>query len=218
LDDSTSVRPLAAARNPLRDWGLNGIYWNGIIGREIVLIACNTLDRPVGRWCFANLSNSMISSSKREGRSKALPRLSPTWGLQPQPAAICSGLANGGVERGVAIGHERSPWKTTHNDLRFAVDALPGGRYRRGVIPRSLTIYAAKVQTVRLGVGRLVGDVEKWPSTTSHVGGFGRSSRTWRKTERRRNRERTANGGVARERCRQQSAVKTLRGNGLAPH
>jgi len=32
------------------------------------------------------------------------------------------GLADSLIERGVAIVHERSPWKTTHDDLRFAVD------------------------------------------------------------------------------------------------
>ncbi len=33
----------------------------------------------------------------------------------------------GAVEDGVAITHERSPWKTTHDDLRCAVDASSGG-------------------------------------------------------------------------------------------
>ena len=47
-------------------------------------------------------------------------------------AENCGGSSDGIVERGVAIGHERSPWKTTHNDLRLTVDALSGGRYRRG--------------------------------------------------------------------------------------
>jgi len=36
-------------------------------------------------------------------------------------------LGNGTVESGVAIAHERSPWKTTHDDLRLAVDASSGG-------------------------------------------------------------------------------------------
>ena len=36
-------------------------------------------------------------------------------------------LLDGFFERVVAIGHERSPFGTTHNDLRLAVDALSGG-------------------------------------------------------------------------------------------
>jgi hypothetical protein len=32
-------------------------------------------------------------------------------------------FVNGAVEGGVAIAHGRSPWKTTHDDLRLAVDA-----------------------------------------------------------------------------------------------
>jgi hypothetical protein len=50
----------------------------------------------------------------------------------------------GAVEDGVAIAHERSPWKTTHDDLRLAVDAPSGGSYRRGISPRPLTIYALR--------------------------------------------------------------------------
>lgn len=47
------------------------------------------------------------------------------------------------VERRIVIGHERSPIETTHNDLRFAVDALSGG------LP--LTIYAGRWKSVRVG-------------------------------------------------------------------
>jgi hypothetical protein len=36
-------------------------------------------------------------------------------------------LADGLIERGVVIAHERSPWKTTHDDLRFAVEPASGG-------------------------------------------------------------------------------------------
>jgi hypothetical protein len=35
-------------------------------------------------------------------------------------------LADGIIERGVAIAHERSPWKTTHDDLRLAVEPASG--------------------------------------------------------------------------------------------
>jgi hypothetical protein len=45
------------------------------------------------------------------------------------------GLADGLIERGIAIGHERSPLKTTHNDLRLAVETLSGGRCRRQINP-----------------------------------------------------------------------------------
>jgi hypothetical protein len=31
------------------------------------------------------------------------------------------------IERRLAIAHERSPWKTTHDDLRPAVAASSGG-------------------------------------------------------------------------------------------
>lgn len=61
-------------------------------------------------------------------------------------------LTDGLIERGVAIAHERSPWKTTHDDLRLAVETPSGGCDRRGVLPRSLTIYAAASRFVRLGV------------------------------------------------------------------
>ena len=59
---------------------------------------------------------------------------------------------NGAVEGGVAIAHERSPWKTTHDDLRLAVDASSGGSDRRGFVPCPLTIYAVWAGFVRLGV------------------------------------------------------------------
>ena len=36
-------------------------------------------------------------------------------------------FGDGAVEGGVVIAHERSPWKTTHDDLRLAVDASAGG-------------------------------------------------------------------------------------------
>ena len=61
-------------------------------------------------------------------------------------------FGNGAVEGGVAIAHERSPWKTTHDDLRLAVDASSGGCDRRGVVPCPLTIYAGRVRVVRPGV------------------------------------------------------------------
>jgi hypothetical protein len=47
------------------------------------------------------------------------------------------------IERGIVIAHERSPWETTHDDLRLAVEPASGGYDRRGVLPRSLTMYAA---------------------------------------------------------------------------
>jgi hypothetical protein len=64
-------------------------------------------------------------------------------------------LVNGAVEGGVTIAHERSPWKTTHDDLRLAVDASSGGFDRLGVVPCPLTIYAARVRVVRPEVGHL---------------------------------------------------------------
>ena len=54
-----------------------------------------------------------------------------------------SDLSDGFFERVVAIGHERSPFGTTHNDLRLAVDALSGGSL--------LTIYAETLRSVRIG-------------------------------------------------------------------
>jgi hypothetical protein len=52
-------------------------------------------------------------------------------------------FVDGVVARRIVIGHERSPIETTHNDLRFAVEALSGG------LP--LTIYAERWKSVRLG-------------------------------------------------------------------
>jgi len=52
-------------------------------------------------------------------------------------------FADGVVERRIVIGHERSPFETTHNDLRLAVEALSGGL--------RLTIYAESLKSVRLG-------------------------------------------------------------------
>ena len=49
-------------------------------------------------------------------------------------------------------------WKTTHDDLRLAVDASSGGFDRLGVVPCSLTIYAARVRVVQPEVGHL------WPA------------------------------------------------------
>jgi len=60
----------------------------------------------------------------------------------------------------------------THNELRLAVDALSGG-LRAGLFARSLTIYAERAQSVRLGSnnfsraltnsGETGGDAEKRP-------------------------------------------------------
>lgn len=58
----------------------------------------------------------------------------------------------GAVEGGVAVAHERSPWETTHDDLRLAVDPSSGGCGRRGVVPCPLTIYAGRVRVVRATV------------------------------------------------------------------
>jgi hypothetical protein len=49
-------------------------------------------------------------------------------------------LADCLIEHGIVIAHERSPWKTTHDDLRLAVETPSGGWDRRGMLPRSLTI------------------------------------------------------------------------------
>jgi hypothetical protein len=103
-------------------------------------------------------------------------------------------FADGVVERRVVIGHERSPIETTHNDLRFAVEALSGG------LP--LTIYAESWKSVSLGPDDFsreltksrdgTGDAEKRPSV--NVGG----GRGWRfkqdadETERRGTRETSA--------------------------
>jgi predicted proteasome-type protease len=50
----------------------------------------------------------------------------------------------------VGVVHEQSPW-TTHNGLRFAVEALSGG-FQRGSRPRLLTIYAGNVESVRVAL------------------------------------------------------------------
>jgi hypothetical protein len=63
-------------------------------------------------------------------------------------------ITDGLIERGVAIAHERSPLETTHDDLRFAVEPASGGCDRRGVLPRSLTIYVAPVRVVRAEAGQ----------------------------------------------------------------
>lgn len=49
-------------------------------------------------------------------------------------------IVDGLVERCVTIAHERSPWQTTHDDLRLAVGPASGGGGWRGELPRS---YAA---------------------------------------------------------------------------
>jgi hypothetical protein len=69
------------------------------------------------------------------------------------------------------VEHERSPIETTHNDLRFAVEALSGG------LP--LTIYAESFESVRVESDKFssvltnyanwTGDAEKVPSVK--VGG-----------------------------------------------
>jgi hypothetical protein len=61
-------------------------------------------------------------------------------------------FGDGVVEDGVVISHERSPWKTTHDDLRLAVDASPGGCDRPGVLPCLLTIYVRSGRFVRAGL------------------------------------------------------------------
>ena len=55
------------------------------------------------------------------------------------------------VERLIVIWHERSPIETTHNDLRFAVEALSGG------LP--LTIYAERWKSVRVGSDNYSGEL-----------------------------------------------------------
>ena len=42
-------------------------------------------------------------------------------------AEDCGALLNSDLEGGIAIMHEWSPSKTTHNDFRLAVNALSGG-------------------------------------------------------------------------------------------
>ena len=54
-----------------------------------------------------------------------------------------SDFADGVVHERVVVGHERSPVETTHNDLRFAVEALSGGLL--------LTMYAGCSRCVRVG-------------------------------------------------------------------
>lgn len=61
-------------------------------------------------------------------------------------------FVDGLIEHGVTIAHRRSPWKTTHDDLRLAVESASGGCDRHGVLPCALTIYAAASRFVRLGV------------------------------------------------------------------
>jgi len=70
------------------------------------------------------------------------------------------------------IGHQRSPIKTTHNDLRLAVEELSGG------LP--LTIYADCWKSARLGSDKFfreltksqegTGDAEKRPSVNVEEG------------------------------------------------
>ncbi len=43
-------------------------------------------------------------------------------------------LGDGLIERGIVIAHERSPLKTTHDDLRLAVEPASGGCDRRGFV------------------------------------------------------------------------------------
>jgi hypothetical protein len=43
-------------------------------------------------------------------------------------------LMDGLIERGIAFAHERSPWETTHDDLRLAVEPASGGGDRRGLV------------------------------------------------------------------------------------
>lgn len=58
-------------------------------------------------------------------------------------------LADGLIQRGIAIAHERSPSKTTHDDLRCAIETPSGGWDRRGDVPCPLTMYAARFRNVR---------------------------------------------------------------------
>jgi hypothetical protein len=67
---------------------------------------------------------------------------------QPGSGEKIGDFADGVVERRIVIGHERSPVETTHNDLRFAVEALSGG------LP--LTIYAESLESVRFGGPRKI--------------------------------------------------------------
>jgi hypothetical protein len=41
--------------------------------------------------------------------------------------------------------------ETTHDDVRFAVEPASGGSSGRGLLPRSLTIYARSLGSVRVG-------------------------------------------------------------------
>lgn len=59
-------------------------------------------------------------------------------------------FVDGSIEHSVAIAHERSPWKTTHDDLRCAVEMPPGGCDWPGVLPSLLTIYVEQVGFVRI--------------------------------------------------------------------
>jgi hypothetical protein len=62
-------------------------------------------------------------------RALCLPQVNWRAGLRKEVADECiaengGDFVNGGVEGGVAIAHERSPWKTTHDDLRLAVERV----------------------------------------------------------------------------------------------
>ena len=81
-------------------------------------------------------------TARRAGRVKAI-----RWRFRIPDAKVGCGekrrdFADGVVHKRVVIGHERSPSETTHNDLRFAVEALSGGLL--------LTIYAGVWESVRL--------------------------------------------------------------------
>ena len=76
------------------------------------------------------------------------------WAVLGAQAHVGSGEKIGDFGDGVVglgIGHEGLLVGTTHNDLRFAADAL-SGRFGPDVFPCLLTIYAGVVESVRFGL------------------------------------------------------------------
>ena len=130
-----------------RSCGQNWAFGNGCAVNEL------REDRGGMVWLFKLLTSSPMRAlylrqvNLRAGRSRE------------EQAHECiaeddGNFVDGSIEHSVAIAHERSPWKTTHDDLRFAVEPASGGCDRRGVLPCPLTIYAARVPVVRAEAGQ----------------------------------------------------------------
>jgi hypothetical protein len=74
-------------------------------------------------------------------------------------------FGNGAVEGGVAIAHERSPWKTTHDDLRLAVDASSGGYDFVGAECGQLPRREANIQRINQPLRRSIASEATLPAS-----------------------------------------------------